>query len=956
MKNKASLLALVLGLLQFLTPFGASANAPQPPAGPVFNQVQLKVLVDNDFAVFMGNDQEVTRLFYQNDVSWPAQISNIQTLDVFPASGETFVYVLPMGGNSYIPPGDGEGGEENWSGVLNNIPLLDYPGAEVAVSRSVSDSNDIIHSGYLLFNNHLSAYTTSINAVANGDYSVNETDLPQASSNIIWSPAVRSFSPLIADPIFGCTVACNGNSFNPSIPSGAWDFPDGSAVLFRYPLSNANLPVSPGDRQVSVSWKDPGAGGAVDEYLIEYKETSQPDSAFKTFGTVSGTVRTSTVTGLTNGTAYTLRVSAINQAGSASSLGRSVVPTGTPSRPANQSYAAGDGSVSINFSPPENDGGMAVTNYAYSIDDGASWITRNPASIASPITITGLTNFTDYSVRLRAINPFGAGQGSLPIAVRPGVVSTRTLTYEAGTLAPVQGLPSGAVFEEGQSFIVGSGPTRTNFTFSGWKDGNVSYAIGSTYTVGRTNPNLTAQWVPNSLLGVTPGSRSKVLTWNIVAGQSIDVTVAGGASNSVRIQIPADALEAGTEVVFWRLLNDDLAKQRISNTKEYFVNLAVTWAIGDDINTPMFVRDAAAPILLTITNPTIVSGATAWQIVGEQARVVGTATRDGELILQFTEDPVITAANVPPIPEFSQPVAKADGFEVNITNFDATYGWESPAISAGTVTIGGTSGSVRTLIVTGLAQGQSATITQRSSLNNVFQSGTVTGNAVAAPSAPSAPSGNVRYSGPTVTALEVTCLPANSVGSARLVGNRLNTITGATVEGRAISISDASVDSLTLGLPGLPAGTYDIVYTSVHGTLIHQSSLKICATSPVAANPGGEVSPPAGPVIANPVFNGSKLVSGRFSNFLGDNGAIASADLRAITAFVAAHPGLKRVTCVGSTSGTPAVLSDRILAKLRAENACALIRRLAPGVQTTLAISTGRGSGQFYRAVSLFGK
>lgn len=729
MKFKGKAVTLILGLLLSMLPQVSFANAVTPPAAPKFNEVSLKVLVDNDFAVFMGNDQEITRLFYQNDVSWYAQVNAIQTLDVFPGPGETFVYIMPMGGNSYIAPGGGRGGEENWSGSLNNIPLLDYPGGEVAVGRSVSDPKDITNFGYLLFNNHLTAYTTSIDAVANGYFSVSISDVIPASRNLLWSPAMRSFSPVIDDPINSCTVACSGNRFNPAIPNGAWDFPDGSAVLFRYPISSANLPVNPGDRQVTVTWVDPTSGGAVDEYLIEYKETSQPDTAFKTFGRVAGTVRSSTVTGLTNGTAYTLRVTAINAAGSASNLGRSVIPIGTPSRPSNQSYAADNGSVSINFSPPENDGGMAVTNYAYSIDDGATWVTRTPASVTSPITINGLTNNQNYSVRLRAINPYGAGQASLPISVKPGLSTERTLTYAPGTLASVEGLPSGGVLNEGDTFTVSPGPTRTNFTFTGWKDGTVSYSPGDTYTVGAGNPTLTAQWVQNSLLGVTPGSRSKVLTWNIVASQSIDVTVAAGPDNSVRIQIPDGALPAGTEVIFWRLLNDNLARERIDSSKDYFVNLAVTWAIGDDVNTPMNVVNATTPIVLTITNPSIALGAKAWQIVGNNAQVIGTATQAGVLALQFTEDPVITAANMPPSPIFNTPVSTADGFKVDITNYDVAYTWDDPTVSAGVVSISTTSGSIRSLVVTGLSAGQSATITQRLLHNSVYQTSTVTGAA-----------------------------------------------------------------------------------------------------------------------------------------------------------------------------------------------------------------------------------
>lgn len=741
MKFKAFLLTILLGLIAALVPTAAQATAPTPPAGPIFNNVQLKVLADNDFAVFMGNDQEVTSLFYQNNVSWYSQVDSIQELDLYPASGETFVYIVPMGGDGtfHTQESGDMGGQENWSGVLNNIPLLDYPGGQVAVGRSISDARDLFHSGHILMNNYLTGFTTASGAIADGKYNAALPEVNTFSKNLIWSSATRTDHPLIPNPPTDCVVACPKTRFSPAVAlDGAWDIPDASAALYRYPLSNASLPVSPGDSQVTVTWKDPAAGGIVDNYLIEFKESNQADSTFKVFGTVPGTARTSTVTGLTNGTAYTLRVTASNTAGSATSYGRSVVPTGAPSRPANQSYSAGNSSVSINFSPPENDGGAAVTNYAYSTDDGVTWITRSPASTASPITISGITDGTTYSVRLRAINPFGAGQISLPITVKPGIVATRTLTYEAGTLAIVTGLPSGSELIAGDTFTAPAGPNRTNFTFTGWKDGNVSYAAGSTYTVGASNPTLTAQWVQNSLLGVTAGTRSKVLTWNIVDGQSIDLTVAAGTDNSVRIQIPDGALAAGTEVIFWRLLDDTLAKARISNDRNYLVNLAVTWSKGDDVNTPKVVVDAVKPIVLTLTNSTIVAGATAWQIIGETSKVIGTAERAGELVLNFTEDPVITAANVPITPTFSAPVSKVDGYEVNITNYNANVTWETPTVSAGAVSVVSTDGATRKLLVTGLTPGQSATITQRTLLSGVYQTGTVTGSATS----PIAPSNN----------------------------------------------------------------------------------------------------------------------------------------------------------------------------------------------------------------------
>jgi hypothetical protein len=48
----------------------------------------------------------------------------------------------------------------------------------------------------------------------------------------------------------------------------------------------------------------------------------------------------------------------------------------------------------------------AIINYQYSIDNGASWTVLSPAATTSPITVTGLTDFTNQ-IQLQAINSVG---------------------------------------------------------------------------------------------------------------------------------------------------------------------------------------------------------------------------------------------------------------------------------------------------------------------------------------------------------------------------------------------------------------------------------------------------------------------------------------------------------------------------------------------------------------------
>uniref|UniRef100_UPI003F6AA16A fibronectin type III domain-containing protein n=1 Tax=Lentibacter sp. TaxID=2024994 RepID=UPI003F6AA16A len=72
----------------------------------------------------------------------------------------------------------------------------------------------------------------------------------------------------------------------------------------------------------------------------------------------------------------------------------------------------GDAQVSVAFTAPSNDGGSAITDYEYQLD-GGSWLSASANS--SPVVITGLTNGTSYSIKLRAVNTAGNGTESAAV-------------------------------------------------------------------------------------------------------------------------------------------------------------------------------------------------------------------------------------------------------------------------------------------------------------------------------------------------------------------------------------------------------------------------------------------------------------------------------------------------------------------------------------------------------------
>ena len=78
-------------------------------------------------------------------------------------------------------------------------------------------------------------------------------------------------------------------------------------------------------------------------------------------------------------------------------------------------------SVSIAFTPGA-DNGSAITNYQYALSTNSgstysSFLALDPADSMSPITISGLTQSTAYTIKLRAVNTMGAGTESAGVSV-----------------------------------------------------------------------------------------------------------------------------------------------------------------------------------------------------------------------------------------------------------------------------------------------------------------------------------------------------------------------------------------------------------------------------------------------------------------------------------------------------------------------------------------------------------
>ncbi|MDZ7576830.1 MAG: InlB B-repeat-containing protein, partial [Candidatus Nanopelagicales bacterium] len=116
---------------------------------------------------------------------------------------------------------------------------------------------------------------------------------------------------------------------------------------------------------------------------------------------------------------------------------------------------------------------------------------------------------------------------------------------------------------------------------------------------------------------------------------------------------------------------------------------------------------------------------------GQSADLTVTTTRtgyhDGAATVTGT---AITGAALNP--SFDAPVSTADGFTVNVTNYNSDYTWPDPTvIEDGTATAGTADGSVLPITVTGLTPGQSADLTVTTTHTGYADgTATVTGSAL----------------------------------------------------------------------------------------------------------------------------------------------------------------------------------------------------------------------------------
>lgn len=318
--------------------------------------------------------------------------------------------------------------------------------------------------------------------------------------------------------------------------NGAASAPSDEVIPFGTPGTPGQVQGTPGNGTALMRWSAPSSDGG--RPVTGYTVTAEPGGLT---AAVPAGETSRLITGLANGTAYTLQVTATNLAGAgaAAPVSAPVTPGSVPDEPTGVQATGANASATVTWVAPATDGGSPISRYVVVTHPGENQVVVDTGALRA--TVSGLINGTSYSFTVRAANAAGLGPESLrsnfvipvgppdaPAGVQAAVggVAAARVTWSAGANGgkPLTGYTVTSS-PGGQAVAVAAPATSVLIT-------NLTVGTAYTFTVTATNQIGTGPASPpsNSLVAATyPGAPTNVTA--VEEGGNLRVTWTPPASD-----------------------------------------------------------------------------------------------------------------------------------------------------------------------------------------------------------------------------------------------------------------------------------------------------------------------------------------------------------------------------------------------------------------------------------------
>ena len=433
---------VALAVLSSIVSIALGGDAPVAagtvPSAPVIGG-SIRIVADNDFALLAGDDDNVTRMILQNDYVWMDQAANATTYQINLNGGETYLYLLAMGG----------GGGEDIGGLLNQVDITSIASGANGIQRAVGRTGGTVGEGYLLLNTFFSDWS-----------SVGFSG--SSATNVEWgkyAAPIAGIQTALTGATWGNPPARQSGGVGGSVTGWRYTVPSTKAVMFRFKSTSLGEGfVVAGEKSANVSWQAPTSdgGSAILDYTVTAYNASTNVATGNVCTTTNGTTRTCTVTGLTNGVAYYFKMTARNTFGSSdqSLATKSVTPldvtspsltlaSSSSSQSTNNSVFTVTGDEDINCATLSATSGQDLTVVGGTITSVTQQSTTKcaitvstsvAASSSTTVTVTKSSTFSMADTSGNATTTLTGSPASVTVSIPAPTTTTSTTTTTTTTV------------------------------------------------------------------------------------------------------------------------------------------------------------------------------------------------------------------------------------------------------------------------------------------------------------------------------------------------------------------------------------------------------------------------------------------------------------------------------------------------------------------------------------------